>query len=194
MFTTLVYKISYELIINKFNKNTLLELDNFFYDYLHKNLKSDKVRIMKVKSNTLKEKFDTIIYLDVIEHIEDDTSELDVALSLLENDGHLIIIVPAFQFLYSDFDRNVGHFRRYNRVFFEEYSKGKKINIEQLKYFDVIGFFIILLSKILKLTKSKNTKLGIKIWNYLVPLSKFLDKLILHNLGKSIICVYKKTN
>ena len=187
-------KIIETLSSDQSRKFTLLELDNFFYDYLHKNLKSDKVRIMKVKSNTLKEKFDTIIYLDVIEHIEDDTSELDVALSLLENDGHLIIIVPAFQFLYSDFDRNVGHFRRYNRVFFEEYSKGKKINIEQLKYFDVIGFFIILLSKILKLTKSKNTKLGIKIWNYLVPLSKFLDKLILHNLGKSIICVYKKTN
>ena len=52
-------KIIETLSSDQSRKFTLLELDNFFYDYLHKNLKSDKVRIMKVKSNTLKEKFRT---------------------------------------------------------------------------------------------------------------------------------------
>jgi len=187
-------KIIETLSLDSSRKFTLLELDNSFYEFLIKNLQSEKIRIMNKNSNSLREKFDTIIYLDVIEHIENDEEELDVALSLLENNGYLIIIVPAFQFLFSDFDKNVGHFRRYNKNFFKEYRKKNNLEIEQLKYFDIIGFFIIFLSKFLKLTNSKKTILGIKIWNFLIPVSKFLDKLILHNLGKSIICVYKKVN
>ena len=187
-------KIIETLSLDSSRKFTLLELDNSFYEFLIKNLQSEKIRIMNKNSNSLREKFDTIIYLDVIEHIENDEEELDVALSLLENNGYLIIIVPAFQFLFSDFDKNVGHFRRYNKNFFKEYRKNNNLEIEQLKYFDIIGFFIIFLSKFLKLTNSKKTILGIKIWNFLIPVSKFLDKLILHNLGKSIICVYKKVN
>ena len=171
---------------------TLLELDNNFYDYLIKNLQSEKIIVKNKKTTQINDKFDTIIYLDVIEHIDKDEEELNNALRLLEKNSHLIIIVPAFQILFSEFDKNVGHYRRYHKFFFKDYAQKNSLEIKQLKYFDVLGFFIVFLSKFIGLTNSKRNKLGIKIWNFLIPLSKFLDKIIFHSLGKSIICVYKK--
>src|SRR5262245_9087881 len=56
--------------------------------------------------------FDTILYLDVLEHIEDDSSELRLAARHLRRGGHLIVLAPAHQWLYSPFDSAIGHFRR----------------------------------------------------------------------------------
>ena len=176
-------------------KFTLLELDENFFDFLKKNFNSKNIKILKEKSENLDgNKYDTIFYLDVIEHIEKDVDELNIAYNLLKKNGHLIIIVPAFQILYSQFDLNVGHFRRYRKKFFINYSKQKNLEIKKLAYFDILGFFIIFFSKILNLANSKNTSLGIKIWNFLIPLSKLIDKITLHSLGKSIVCIYKKTS
>ena len=56
--------------------------------------------------------FDTVLYIDVLEHIEADAEELAAAADLLRPGGHLIVLVPAFPFLYSPFDASVGHHRR----------------------------------------------------------------------------------
>ncbi len=56
-----------------------------------------------------------IFALDVIEHIEDDVTTLKRLASLLENDGYLIVTVPAYQWLWSNHDILHMHFRRYNK-------------------------------------------------------------------------------
>ena len=176
-------------------KFTLLELEDDFYNFLNKRFNSENIKVLKQKSQSISgDKFDTIIYLDVIEHIENDVFELDTAYNLLKKNGHLIIIVPAFQILFSQFDKKVGHFRRYRTKFFKDYSKVKNLEVGKIAYFDCLGFFIILFSKILNLTNSKKTALGIKIWNFLIPLSKILDKITFNFIGKSIICIYEKKN
>ncbi|PKP33422.1 MAG: hypothetical protein CVT99_00265 [Bacteroidetes bacterium HGW-Bacteroidetes-16] len=68
--------------------------------------------------------YDVIILLDVIEHIENDSAFLAVALEHLKTDGILVVSVPAHQWLFSNFDLQVGHKRRYslkeiNRLFHE---------------------------------------------------------------------------
>jgi len=65
------------------------------------------------KNKEFKEYFSTILLLDVLEHIEDPITFLDSINYHLKKNGRLIINVPAFQFLYSIYDRVVGHFRRY---------------------------------------------------------------------------------
>jgi 2-polyprenyl-3-methyl-5-hydroxy-6-metoxy-1,4-benzoquinol methylase len=60
--------------------------------------------------------FDTIIYLDVLEHIADDRAELACAARLLSPQGCVIVLSPAHQFLFSPFDQAVGHYRRYSRA------------------------------------------------------------------------------
>lgn len=74
---------------------------------------SDIENIRKVKK-----KFDAIVLLNVLEHIKEDDSAIETLLSLLNSDGTLIIQVPSFNFLYSDFDRSVGHYRRYKKKIF----------------------------------------------------------------------------
>ena len=67
--------------------------------------------------------------MDVIEHIENDVEELDRACNLLSESGKLIIIVPAFNFLFSDFDRDVGHYRRYYKRDFINYTQTKNLKL-----------------------------------------------------------------
>ena len=51
---------------------------------------------------------------DVLEHIEDPIKFLSIVNKVLEKNGKLIITVPMYQYLYSDFDVSIGHFRRYS--------------------------------------------------------------------------------
>ena len=186
-------KIIEILAQNSEKEFTLLELDKNFFDILNNKFNSKNIKVLEERTQNIKEKkFDTIFYLDVIEHIEDDRFELDTAYNLLKKNGHLIIIVPAFQILFSKFDQKVGHFRRYRKEFFKRYSDEKNLKIKKLVYFDFLGFFIILFSKLLNLSNSKKTTLGIKIWNFLIPLSRLIDKITFHSIGKSIVCIYEK--
>jgi len=57
--------------------------------------------------------YDSIVLINVLEHIEDDVTAIKQLASALRPGGHLIVWVPAFEQLYSKFDRQVGHYRRY---------------------------------------------------------------------------------
>jgi SAM-dependent methyltransferase len=135
--------------------------------------------------------FDTIMYVDVLEHIEADTEEIQKASDLLNAGGHIIVLSPAFQFLYNPFDKAIGHYRRYNK------KKLKKITPAQLKvvsnkYYDSIGFFAALANKLL-LRKKYPTQKQVLFWdNWMVPFSKLTDQLFFNSFGKSIITVWKK--
>ena len=129
--------------------------------------------------------------MDVLEHIDDHEQELKLALEKLKTGGFLVIISPAFQYLYSAFDHSIGHRRRYEKEFFLEFSKKNDINYEKIEYFDTIGYFFAVINKILNIKNSK-INFGVKIWNLLIPLSKILDKVFFNSFGKSLICIYRK--
>jgi SAM-dependent methyltransferase len=65
------------------------------------------------KKEQLKEKYDVVLMMDVLEHITDQDVFLDATKFLLKSNGYLVINVPAFQSLYSNYDKSVGHIRRY---------------------------------------------------------------------------------
>src|SRR3979411_522143 len=93
-------------------------------------------------------KFDTIVYIDVLEHIEDDCSEIKKAAGLLSEKGHLIILSPAFPGLLNPFDKAIGHYRRYT---IRNLKKIMPVELEvvEMKYLDTIGFVASLANKIL---------------------------------------------
>ena len=109
----------------------------------------------------------------------------------LNKNGYLIFSVPAFQLFYSDFDKSVGHHKRYNKNDFLKFSKTSNLQIEKLIYYDSIGFLFLLLNKLFSL-KQSNLKNKIFLWNLLIPLSKILDFLLFNFIGKSLLCVFKK--
>jgi 2-polyprenyl-3-methyl-5-hydroxy-6-metoxy-1,4-benzoquinol methylase len=63
--------------------------------------------------NDLGARFDSVLYVNVLEHIEDDASELANAHKVLNRDGHVLLSVPALPCLFSNFDKKIGHYRRY---------------------------------------------------------------------------------
>ena len=136
-------------------------------------------------------KFDTIIYIDVLEHIENDSSEIEKASELLNEKGHLIILSPAFPCLFSPFDRAIGHHRRYTiRNLKKKIPSG--LEVVELKYLDTIGFVASLANRLL-LRQSYPTSKQITLWDkMLIPVSKITDKIFLHSFGKTVLAIWKK--
>ena len=134
------------------------------------------------------------MYMDVLEHIKTDKKEIKKAINLLNPGGYLIIFVPAFQILYSNFDRDIGHVRRYRKFFFFNLAKKYKIKLIELKYFDSIGFIFAIINRLVGTNNQNNVGLGIKIWNNFIFLSKFFDFILKNMFGKSLLCVLKKND
>jgi hypothetical protein len=154
--------------------------------------KNNKIKIFNKIFINSKKKYDTILYLDVIEHIKKDKQEIFNAYHYLKKNGHLIISVPAFQYLYSKFDRDVYHFKRYSKKEFKNILFLLNINNFKLIYFDSLGYVLSLFSKIFTRNYKKYFALKIFIWDKLIPLSILFDNLIFNFFGKSLLVVIKK--
>jgi 2-polyprenyl-3-methyl-5-hydroxy-6-metoxy-1,4-benzoquinol methylase len=159
---------------------------------LKKKFKSKKIFIKNNYFKANKKKYDTIIYSDVLEHIKNDKKELLKAYKALKNNGYLVINVPAFCHLFSNFDKDVGHLRRYNKQYIIEITKKIKIKSLKMTYYDSLGYIFSLISKIFTKDYKKNFKNKIKFWNYLIPLSKFIDTITFNLFGKSLLIIIKK--
>ena len=150
-------------------------------------------RVKPVLLSDLEEErlFDTILYIDVLEHISEDKKELLDAVKHLSTGGMLIIVSPAHNWLYTPFDRAIGHYRRYNRRSILELTPSGLV-CNKVLYFDSIGLFASLANKLL-LRQSNPKPSQILFWDrVLVPLSRFFDKILLHKFGKNIMAIWEK--
>ena len=137
-------------------------------------------------------KIDTIIYIDVLEHIEDDINEMKRASGLLNENGHLIILSPAFPSLFSPFDKALGHHRRYTIRNLKKIMP-EEMKVVELKYLDTIGFVASLANRLL-LKQSYPTEKQISVWDkMLIPISKITDKIFLHSFGRTVLAIWKKS-
>lgn len=135
--------------------------------------------------------FDSILYIDVLEHICEDKEEIIKAYRHLKTEGHLIILAPAHQWLFTPFDKAIGHYRRYNKSKIAALVPNS-IEIVKLGYLDCIGLLASLGNKLI-LKQKQPTLFQIKVWDRLmVPISKRLDTVLGYNLGKSILLVGRK--
>ena len=176
----------------KIPKNvTLLEPEKKLFKILKKKFYSRKISIKNHTVKELKSYYDTIIYYDVLEHIKKDLSEVRTASKKLKKNGYLIFNVPAYQSFFSEFDRSVGHYKRYNKKDFINIEKKTNLKIEKLVYYDSIGFLFLVLNKIFSL-KQTNLKNKIFLWDLLIPVSKLIDFLTFNMFGKSLLCVFRK--
>ncbi len=137
------------------------------------------------------QRFDAILYVDVLEHIERDADELLQAASHLRPEGHLIVLSPAHQSLFSPFDAAIGHFRRYDKSSLREISP-PGLRLERMRYLDCVGL-ILSAGNMLLLRQSMPTKAQLRFWDRrAVPASRILDRLFLYFAGKTIIAVWRK--
>jgi SAM-dependent methyltransferase len=136
--------------------------------------------------------FDTIIYIDVLEHILADRQEMAEAARLLRPQGRLIVLSPAHQYLFSEFDASIGHYRRYDKQSLSA-CKPPGCRLESLFYLDCAGMLASLANRLV-LRQSSPTLQQIKTWDsYIVPVSKRLDPFLGYRLGKTIIAVWQRS-
>ncbi len=137
------------------------------------------------------ERFDAILYIDVLEHIEQDKAEFERAYDRLNPNGHLLILCPAHNYVFSPFDRALGHFRRYNKRMYRELST---IRPYKLEYLDSIGMLASMANKLLLKQSYPNEK-QIQLWDRVfVRLSRVIDPITFRLVGKSIFGIWRKGN
>ena len=136
-------------------------------------------------------RFDTILYIDVLEHIEDDRAELANAAARLKVGGRIIVLSPAHQGLFTPFDAAIGHFRRYNRQMLRRISPSD-LPLDRLFYLDSAGLALSG-ANLLLLRQSMPTTSQLRVWDkFVIPISRVLDRFLFNSVGKSIVGVWQR--
>jgi 2-polyprenyl-3-methyl-5-hydroxy-6-metoxy-1,4-benzoquinol methylase len=128
--------------------------------------------------------YDTVIALNVIEHVKGDGMAVANCKKLLKKGGHFIALVPAYQLLYNRFDKELGHHKRYNKKSMQRLV-APHLSILQCRYFNlagILGWFVS--GTILKNKTIPSSQMD--VFNALVPLFKVMDGLVFHQVGLSV--------
>ena len=139
----------------------------------------------------LTDAFDAILYIDVLEHIEEDAAELARAAVHLRPGGHLIVLSPAHEWLTSPFDRAIGHYRRYTASTLMA-AGPPGLGVVRMFYLDSVGMTLSLANRVL-LREPYPTLHQLRIWDAVViPMSRGLDPLCFNRVGRSVIGIWRK--
>ena len=83
--------------------------------------------------------YDSAVLVNVLEHLPDDLAALQELRRLVRPGGHILLYVPAFERLYSPFDRAVGHYRRYDRAQLSRTVHAAGLQVIEARYVNQLG-------------------------------------------------------
>ena len=135
--------------------------------------------------------FDSVICVNVLEHVERDRDALVAIRSLLRPGGHLLLFVPAFQWLFGPIDAALGHYRRYQRGPLTALLQDAGFEVSRCRYFNLIGvagWFVN--SRVLR--RSELPAWQFRCYDALVPWFRRLERLTGTPVGQSLIAVAKR--
>jgi SAM-dependent methyltransferase len=172
-----------------------LEPDRDLADRIKSNLPSQltncEVAVGTLSDLGAGDQFDSILYMDVLEHIEADAAELARAASHLRPNGFLAILSPAFPWLFTPFDASIGHYRRYTKNSLRSIAPEGLREVKCI-YLDSAGLLASLGNKLF-LRSPVPSKAQIQFWDRtMVPISRYADRALNHAIGKSILGVWQK--
>jgi len=133
------------------------------------------------------QRFDTIICLNVLEHVDDDMASLQAIRRMLAPGGRLILLVPALPVLYGTIDKALGHHRRYKRAGLASLLEATGFTMAHIEYFNLAGvpgwWFA---GRVLR--RKMIPAASLKLYDALVPLFR-LERLIPWRVGQSLIAI-----
>ena len=186
---------------NFFRQHETVMLTDYRDDYLDplrekwgmkKNLTFSKLDMTQREDYAVVTKFapDTIVFLNVLEHLEDDRAVLKNLFDHVPVGCRLVILVPFGMGLYSDFDKELGHFRRYEKSELEGKMREAGFTVEHQFYFNKAGKLAWFLANTLGKRKQL-TPLQLKIYNFLTPVFRIWDK-VAPGTGLSTVAICRK--
>jgi ubiquinone/menaquinone biosynthesis C-methylase UbiE len=135
---------------------------------------------------------DSVVCLNVLEHIRDDRRALEHMHRVLQPGGHAVFLLPAFESLYGPIDRNLGHFRRYSKSGWRKLAGECGFQVKVSRYINSVGFVGWWLNaKILKKTKQSESQIAF-FDDVVVPVMSRLESWVPPPVGQSIFTVLEK--
>lgn len=129
------------------------------------------------------------VAFNVLEHIPDHVGALRAAHRLVAPGGAVVMFVPAFEFAMSDFDRAVGHVRRYRLAGLRAAYEEAGLTVERLHYVNAPGLLAWFVGmRLLKMTPGDGPT--VRIWDRIVvPIARALERRITPPFGQSVFAV-----
>ena len=136
--------------------------------------------------------FDSIVCLNVLEHVRDDAVALTHMHSVLRPGGRVVLIVPAFESLYGPIDANLGHYRRYSKRHLLQLAGSLGFETAVVHYMNIAGFFGWWFNACV-LRKTEQSEAQIRFFDsWIVPVQSKLEALVRPPCGQSIFLVLRK--
>jgi len=139
-----------------------------------------------------KDRYDTALLINVLEHLRDDRAAVKKARSELRMDGTLVIFVPAFGLLMSDLDRRLGHYRRYTTSSLRQLLEGAGFTVTALRYYNLTGF-LGWLWRFRVLGRTQQSRGLVRFFDRVIlPVQLRLENVLQLPVGQSVYAVAKK--
>ena len=140
--------------------------------------------------------FNTVVCLNVIEHIPDHEGAVANLAAVLAKGGHLVIVVPALSALYNDLDRLAGHIRRYRTIELRELFAKAGLETVRSDYFNPIGGLGWLANRLVRHNSLNDTAVNGQIAlfdKWAVPVSRAIDPVTRRFFGQSVVAIGRKS-
>lgn len=181
-------------------KVTLVEPAKSMHDKLAATVVTTETTTVVTHNNYMKDlvgalqkaKPDTFVYINVFEHIEDDEDEFKRLGRLVQKSGHVIIFVPALNSLYSNFDKSIGHYRRYTKKSLRELCEASGLEVVKLRYMDMPGIMPWWFSFMMLKRTALVPTLVHTYDNLCVPVIRLFEDMIEAPIGKNLLLVAKR--
>lgn len=160
---------------------------------------AQNVDILESDLSAHERQFDTVICINVLEHLSDDYLAVKKMNSLVATGGHIIILVPAWQKLYCDLDKNVSHYRRYDPGRLEDIAHSCDLQIVKHHYFNRLGVIPYWIKGHKKVKKDESFSSSLnesnsKIYNFASRVLEPIEKKFPPKKGLTEVIILKKTN
>ncbi len=184
-------------LVSKNRRVTLTDINKKYATYLERrfignpHVEVKNIDILNIDTVFSEEEFDTIVGINILEHIKHDTETIKRLKRVLIKEGKLVLLVPAHKSLFGKLDGKLNHFRRYSRYELESKLKNESFFIEKIEFMNflgAVGWFVNF--KLLR--RKRMSKLIVQIFDALIPFIAFIERFVKFPFGLYILCIARK--
>jgi 2-polyprenyl-3-methyl-5-hydroxy-6-metoxy-1,4-benzoquinol methylase len=154
-----------------------------------------QVRRMDLRSIDVRETFDSVVLINVLEHIHDDRGTLRALSERLNPGGNCLIYVPAFNWLYGALDRDIGHYRRYSKRRLAAVASEAGLQPVALRYVNLLAIpaWSVYASARFHRHDTRSAGRSLNLWDRVgVPVTRAIEQRIQPPAGLNVLCVARK--
>lgn len=157
----------------------------------YKNITVERMDILTLYA-PYKNTFSSAFAVNVFEHLQDDVKGLKNAHALLKRNGKLVLLVPAKRFAFTKLDKNLGHFRRYEKDELKGKLEQAGFVVEKIYFFNIVGLLSWMVRDKIEKNHVQLDSSQIAVFDKIVPLLRFIESFVPVPIGISLIAIAKK--